>query len=113
MKIETNIHQNIQLFAQELGASASHDELSERVRTEIINAAIAIARSKEPQSEVRLNTIYDIEKTFIRCSKLLSSLWRARKHGEITETVFLNLEIQINDQLTRLLRASQQLKIIN
>ena len=113
MKINTNIHQNIQLFAQELGVSASQDQLSERVRSEIIAAAIAIARNKEPENDVRLNTIYDIERTFIRCSKLLSSLWKARKQGEITETIFLNLEIQINDQLQRLLHASQQLKIIN
>ncbi len=113
MKIETNIHQNIQLFAQELGVSASKDALSEKVRGEIIAAAIAIARSKEPEKEKKLHTIYDIERTFIRCSKLLASLWTARKHGEITETVFLNLEIQINDQLKRLLRASQELKIFN
>lgn len=113
MKMDINIHQNIQLFAQELGLSASKDALSERVRSEIIAAAIAIARSKEPEMNKRLNTIYDIERTFIRCSKLLSSLWSARKQGEITETVFLDLEIQINDQLKRLLHASQQLKIVN
>lgn len=113
MQLNSNIHQNIQVFAQELGNSACQDNLSERVRAEIIAAAIAIARSKEPEKNIRLNTIYEIERTFIRCSKLLSSMWRARKQGEISDAVFLNLEIQINDQLKRLLQASQQLKIVD
>lgn len=110
MNLETNIHQNLQQIAQELGTSASQAELTEKVRAEIIAAAISIARSKKSEQSDHMNTIYEIERTFIRCSQLLSSLWTARKQGEISEPVFKNLEIQINDQLMRLLYASQDVR---
>jgi hypothetical protein len=110
MQIRNTIQEHINLFAQNLGENASRNDFPEKVRAEIISAAIAIARGKERDNQDHIQLLYDVEKTFIRCSKLLKLLWTARKNGEITETVFLNLEIQINDQLTRLMGTCERLK---
>ncbi|MGB1094609.1 MAG: hypothetical protein ACPG0L_07930 [Bacteroidia bacterium] len=111
MKLNNQINQSIQHIAQKLGDNASHMDLSSRVRSEIIRAAIAIARTQHPQQENQIHNIYEIEKTFMRCSRLISVLWDARKRGEITESSFRNLEIQVNEQLKRLLKASESIRL--
>ena len=110
MQITNTIQEHINTFAQSLGENASKNDFPEKVRAEIIAAAIAIARGKEHENKDNLSVLYDVEKTFIRCSKLLKLLWTARKNGEITESVFLNLEIQINDQLKRLMNTCEKLR---
>jgi hypothetical protein len=111
MQIQHTIQNHLHSFVQNLGENASKDEFPEKVRAEIIAAAIAIARGKEDINKDNLEVLYDVERTFIRCSKLLKLLWTARKNGEITETIFLNLEIQINDQLTRLMNTCSKMKV--
>lgn len=111
MKTTGQIHHSIQTIAQKLGDNANQLDLSTRVRAEIIKAAIAIARTQTPNQENQLSNIYEIEKTFLRCSRLISVLWDARKRGEITESSFRNLEVQVNEQLQKLLLASESLSL--
>jgi hypothetical protein len=109
MKLNNQINQNIQHIAKKLGKSASHMDLYSKVRSEIIRAAIAIARTQHTQQENQIHQIYEIEKILMRCSRLISVLRDARKRGEITESSFNNLEIQINEQLQQLLKASESI----
>jgi hypothetical protein len=102
----------IDRVAQEWGKAASQNRLSQQVREEIIRAAIRISRSQgNPEHESRVQTIMDVESTYIQCSKLLAGLTKAKQSGEISNEEYLSFEIQLRDQLSRLLTISRQLSL--
>ncbi len=102
----------IDRVAQEWGKTASQNRLSQQVREEIIRAAIRISKSQSSlENDARVQTIMDVESTYIQCSKLLAGLTKAKQSGEITNEEYLTFEIQLRDQLSRLLNISRQLSL--
>lgn len=102
----------INRVAQEWGRAASQNRLSQQVREEIIRAAIRVSRSQGmPDHDNKVQTIMDVESTYIQCSKLLTSLIKAKQCGEISHEEYLTFEIQLRDQLCRLLTISRQLNL--
>lgn len=101
----------IDRVAHEWGKTASQNRLSQQVREEIIRAAIRISKSQRADSDPRFQTIMDVESTYIQCSKLLGGLTKAKQAGEITNEEYLSFEIQLRDQLSRLLTISRQLSL--
>lgn len=102
----------IDRVAHEWGKTASQNRLSQQVREEIIRAAIRISKSQNSsENDARVQTIMDVESTYIQCSKLLAGLTKAKQSGEITNEEYLTFEIQLRDQLSRLLNISRQLSL--
>lgn len=102
----------IDRVAHEWGKAASQNRLSQQVREEIIRAAIRISKSQNSsENDARVQTIMDVESTYIQCSKLLAGLTKAKQSGEITNEEYLTFEIQLRDQLSRLLNISRQLSL--
>lgn len=102
----------IDRVAYEWGKTASQNRLSQQVREEIIRAAIRISKSQNSsENDARVQTIMDVESTYIQCSKLLAGLTKAKQSGEITNEEYLTFEIQLRDQLSRLLNISRQLSL--
>jgi predicted pyridoxine 5'-phosphate oxidase superfamily flavin-nucleotide-binding protein len=101
----------IDRVAHEWGKAASQNRLSQQVREEIIRAAIRISKSPQADSDPRVQTIMDVESTYIQCSKLLAGLTKAKQGGEISNEEYLSFEIQLRDQLSRLLTISRQLSL--
>ncbi len=101
----------IDRVAQEWGKTASQNRLSRQVREEIIKAAIRISKTQKSESDPRIQTIMDVESTYVQCSKLLMGLTKAKQQGEINHEEYLTFEIQLRDQLSRLLNISRQLTL--
>jgi hypothetical protein len=87
--------------------------LSDEVKTQLIKTAISVFDRQQSLIYKRHEWIIEIERTKLKCNKLLIFLNQAHYEGKIHHSEFLNLEIQIKDQIKRLNEASDKIELKN
>jgi hypothetical protein len=87
--------------------------LSDEVKTQLIKTAISVFDRQQNLIYKRHEWIIEIERTKLKCNKLLIFLNQAHYEGKIHLSEFLNLEIQIKDQIKRLNEASNKIELKN
>ncbi len=96
--------------------SISYDpsrSLSDEVKAQLIKTAISVFDRQQNLIYKRHEWIIEIEKTKLKCNKLLIFLNKSHHEGKINNGQYLNLEIQIKDQIKRLNEALDKIEIKN
>lgn len=87
--------------------------LSDEVKAQLIKTAISVFDRQQDLIYKRHEWIIEIERTKLKCNKLLIFLNKSHHEGEINNSEYLNLEIQIKDQIKRLNEALNKIALKN